>query len=103
MSNTNPTCNTVAMLERTGTPIFDDLTAHFFTTPVDTAYIFTATPADAHYVDAPVVEVTDAELVDDDIIDGPTGVETWLWILALGALLAGIGFLYIIGATGRIA
>lgn len=105
MSNTNLTRNTVAVLERTGTPIFDELTEHFFTTPVDTAYIFTATPTATAtaYVDVSVVEVTDTELVEDTIVDGPTGTETWLWILALGAVIAAIGYLYIIGATGHIA
>lgn len=103
MSNTNLTRNTVAVLERTGTPIFDELTEHFFTTPVDTAYIFTTTSAGTDYVEASVVEVTDTELVEDTIVDGPTGAETWLWILALGAVITTIGYLYIIGATGHIA
>lgn len=55
------------------------------------------------YVEASVVEVTDTELVEDTIVDGPTGAETWLWILALGAVITTIGYLYIIGATGHIA
>ncbi|BDB62393.1 hypothetical protein [Rhodococcus sp. RDE2] len=102
MSNTNTTRNSVAVLEPVDTPIFDELTAHFFTTPVDTSAIFSA-PTTTRYIEAPVVDVTDTELVTDIIIDGPTGTETWLWVLALGAIITAIGYLYIIGATGPIA
>ncbi|APE11046.1 MULTISPECIES: hypothetical protein [unclassified Rhodococcus (in: high G+C Gram-positive bacteria)] len=102
MSSTNITRPNVAVLEPVDTPIFDELTAHFFTTPVDTAYFFT-TPAKSDVLDAQVVDVNDTELVEDVIVDGPTGIEMWLWILALSAVICGIGFLYIIGATGRIA
>jgi len=101
MSNTNLTRNSVAVLEPVDTPIFDELTAHFFTTPVDTSCIFSAPIT--NYVEAPVVNVQDTEHATDDIVDGPTGSETWLWILALGAVITTVVYLYIIDATGHIA
>ncbi|MGU3587467.1 hypothetical protein ACLBYD_30550 [Rhodococcus sp. C26F] len=106
MSNTNLTRTTVAVLEPGDTPIFDELTEHFFTTPVGTAYIFT-TPAfdelDRHFhtipidialapdtIDAQIVDVRDVPAHDTNADEPPTAskaskAEVVLWSTALGA------------------
>lgn len=76
-----------------GTPIFDELDAHFFSTPIDTQVL-----------DADIVHIEDTPIIDTDepgLL--PEGAEIAMWILALGATIGTICWFVTLLDTSGIA
>lgn len=94
MSHNHDTASAISALNRSYTPIFDELDAHFLTTPV-------ATKPRNIIIEAQVTTTEDH--VDDHVDTRAGNLEVAFWILALGSTVGTVLWLWITLATPVIA